>query len=357
MTVSNGTPVLGAMSGTFTVCPGTNGVAYNVPAAAGANTYAWTLPAGASIASGLGTNAITVNFGPTYNGGNICVTGTSSCGLVSAARCKTVISNKPTTPGNFTTGGLSGVCGQTITYSVAPVSGATSYTWTPPAGASLASANGNNSIDVTYTNGFTTGNLCVTANNGCGSSAPRCVLIKGAPSTPAAISGPAAVCASESGDNYSVTPVAGATTYTWITPSGTTIVSGQGTSAIVLDWGTNGGVISVTTSNLCGTSGTRTLTVTMGCKVSGSTMPGTEISAYPNPVSNILNVDVNSEMSGTYTIELMDLSGRIVYTSTIHTIEGMNSNQLDVSNYSKGMYLLSVKNSEGFAKQIRVAVE
>nr|HMT30640.1 T9SS type A sorting domain-containing protein [Bacteroidia bacterium] len=237
------------------------------------------------------------------------------------------------------------------------VAGATSYTWTAPGGATLNSPNGSNSIDVLYPANYTNGNLCVTANNGCGSSTPRCVAVKGTPSNPGAISGPAVVCANESGDNYSVGAVYGATSYTWSTPSGTSIISGQGTASIILDWGSNGGVIGVTAIGSCGNSGTRTLNVAMTCKISGSTMPGTEVSAYPNPVSNMLNVDVNSLTSGVYTLELMDLSGRVVYSSTMNTVEGMNSNQVDVSSYSKGMYMLSVKNSEGFAKQIRIAVE
>ena len=357
LSISNGTPLLGAMSGTFSVCPGTNGVAYSVPVSSGANSYNWVLPAGAVIASGAGTNSVTVNFGPGFNGGNICVTATSICGINSAPRCKTVASNKPATPGNFTNGQLSGVCGQTFTYTIANVTGATSYTWTPPAGASLASPNGTNSIDVTYTNGFTTGNLCVTANNGCGSSSPRCVLIKGTPLTPGAISGPAIVCANESGDAYSISPVFGATGYSWTKPDGSTIVSGQGTPSIILDWGTNGGMVTVTAIGACGNSGTKTLNVVMTCKLSSSTLPGASISAYPNPVSSNLTVELEATNSGIYTVEMMDLSGRVVYSNEVSAVIGFNSIELDVSNYSKGVYTLRVKNIEGFAKQIRVAVQ
>ena len=344
------------MSGTFNVCPGASGVSYSVPPSAGANVYNWTLPTGATIASGAGTNAITVDFGGAYNGGNICVTAQSICGISSLPRCKTITSNKPGTPGNIT-GPLAGVCGQTITYSVPSVSGATSYTWTAPAGASFASPNGTNSIDVTFTNGFTTGSLCVTANNGCGASTPRCVLIKGTPANPSVITGPAVVCANEAGDTYSTPAVFGATSYTWVVPAGATIQSGQGTSSITLDWGSNGGVITVTATGLCGNSGTKTLTVSMTCKVSGSAMPGTEVNAYPNPVSTQLTVELNAIMNGDYTLELMDLSGRVVMSQVMNAMTGINRNSMDVSNLSKGMYMLSVKNASGFAKQIRIAVE
>ncbi|RYY98198.1 MAG: hypothetical protein EOO11_08745 [Chitinophagaceae bacterium] len=73
----------GAITGDAVVCAGVTGKAYSVVAVAGATTYNWTLPAGATIASGGGTNAITVNFGAIVN--NISVTAENACG-VSAAR-------------------------------------------------------------------------------------------------------------------------------------------------------------------------------------------------------------------------------------------------------------------------------
>ena len=356
MTISNGTPLLGVMSGTFTVCPGTNGVAYSVPPSAGAASYNWVVPTGAAIATGTGTNSITVNFGLAYTGGNICVTATSICGVNSLQRCKTIASNKPGTPGNIS-GTANGVCGQTITYTISNVPGATGYTWSAPAGASLGSANGNNSIDIIYPANFTTGQLCVTADNACGSSVARCIIIKGTPSNPGSISGLASVCANDAGLVYSISPVFGATGYVWITPSGTSIVSGQGTTTLTLDWGANGGVIGVTATGVCGVSGTRTLNVTMNCRVAATEIPGTIINAYPNPVNALLNIELNSIHPESYTVVLMDFTGRVIYTDVINAIEGVNTTSLNVANFAKGVYTLSVKNSEEFAKQIRVVVE
>ncbi len=356
ITVSNGTPLLGVMTGTFTVCPGATNVNYTVPPSAGANSYNWTLPAGATIASGAGTNSIYVNFGAAYTNGNVCVTAQSVCGITSMPRCKTVGSNKPGTPGNIV-GAATGICNQTITYSIPSVSGATGYTWTAPSGASVVSGQGTNTVDVTYNNSFTTGNLCVTADNGCGSSTPRCVLMKGTPSNPGVISGLTSVCANDAGILYSIAPVFGATGYVWTTPSGTSIVSGQGTTSLTIDWGTNGGTIGVTASGGCGVSGTRTLNVAMNCRVSGTEIPGAAISAYPNPVSTMLNIELNAINSGSYSIEITDLAGRVISTDVLNAIEGVNTTSIDVAKFAKGVYTLSVKNNEGFAKQIRVVVE
>nr|HMT30752.1 T9SS type A sorting domain-containing protein [Bacteroidia bacterium] len=278
------------------------------------------------------------------------------CGINSSPRCRTISSNKPATPGNVT-GAATGICGQTITYSIAAVAGATSYTWTPPAGASLSTPNGNNSVDVTYSPGFTTGNLCVTANNGCGSSTPRCIIAKGTPSNPGIISGPSTVCASQSGTVYSIAPVFGATGYIWATPSGTTINSGQGTTSINVDWGSNGGTVAVTAQSACGNSGTRTLAVVMNCKVSGSQLPGSELNVYPNPVSTQLTIELDAAKSGAYSVEIVDLAGRVVYSEVINAAAGINNNVIDVADYAKGVYTLSVKNNDGFVKQVRVAVQ
>ncbi|MBL0340937.1 MAG: T9SS type A sorting domain-containing protein [Bacteroidetes bacterium] len=364
MTIANGTPLLGSMIGTFSVCPGTNGVAYSVPVSVGAASYTWTVPAGATIAGGQGNNAITVDFAPSYVVGNICVFATSVCGTQSLLRCRTVVSNKPNTPGNIT-GASTGVCGSTISYSIGAVTGATSYTWSITGGASFTTANGSTTIDVLYPGGYTTGQLCVTANNGCGSSAPRCVTIKGTPANPGVITGPTTVCANDASVAYSIAAVAGATSYVWTLPAGATFVSGQGSVSIVIDYGVVGGVIGVTASSPCGVSGTRTLAITMNCKLSSSTLPGATINAYPNPVSTQLNVELDAVAAGTYavffndtaTTELIDVAGRVIYTNEMVATEGLNNNTIDVATFAKGVYTLSVKNADGFAKQIRVAVQ
>lgn len=77
---SNAIGAAGTISGTSTVCAGTQGVAFSVPAITNATGYVWSLPNGATIASGNNTNSITVNFSASSSSGNITVYGTNSCG-------------------------------------------------------------------------------------------------------------------------------------------------------------------------------------------------------------------------------------------------------------------------------------
>jgi hypothetical protein len=66
----------GAITGTTSPCQKAAGVAYSISAVAGATSYTWTVPVGASVASGQGSTSITVNFGT--NGGNVCVTASNA---------------------------------------------------------------------------------------------------------------------------------------------------------------------------------------------------------------------------------------------------------------------------------------
>jgi len=153
----------GSISGSSAVCRGQSGVAYSVAAISGATGYSWTLPSGASIASGSNTNSITVNFSTSASSGNITVRGTNSCGNGGLSPNHYVAASTFTQPGSIS--GSTSVCsGSTHTYSISTVSGATSYHWTIPAGASGSSST--NSINITF--GSNSGTISVTAENSSG---------------------------------------------------------------------------------------------------------------------------------------------------------------------------------------------
>jgi hypothetical protein len=70
----------GNITGTAIVCAGANGVPYSVSPINGASTYIWNLPPNATIATGAGTNSITVNYALNVLSGNITVLGNNLCG-------------------------------------------------------------------------------------------------------------------------------------------------------------------------------------------------------------------------------------------------------------------------------------
>src|SRR6185503_20876277 len=101
-----------------------------------------------------------------------------------------------------------------------------------PSGASITSGQGTTSLNVTFTNSYTSGTISVTASNTCGTSGPSSITVTGAPAQPGTITGPTSVCHGQNNVTYSVTVVTGATSYTWTVPSGTQIKTGQGTKSI-----------------------------------------------------------------------------------------------------------------------------
>ncbi|MBL1233484.1 MAG: PKD domain-containing protein, partial [Flavobacteriales bacterium] len=73
----------------------------------------------------------------------------------------------------------------------------------------------------------------------------------------------------------------GATNYTWTVPTGATITSGQGTTAITVNYGTNSGSVTVTPSNSCGNGGLSSTSVTIApC----GSAPVAEFSATPKNI-------------------------------------------------------------------------
>jgi hypothetical protein len=68
-----------------------------------------------------------------------------------------------------------------------------------------------------------------------------------------------------------------------------------------------------------------------------------QIKVYPNPTSQMLYVshpEINS-----FGIQIVDLNGKQVYSGTIS-----KDQPLDVSNYSQGMYLITIENKEANKK-------
>jgi hypothetical protein len=248
----------GPISGPTVVCPNTT-VTYSVAAITGATTYNWTLPAGATIVSGAGTNTISVNFGAGATSGNITVYGSNGSGNGASSSLPITVSSAPSSAGSIA--GQTQPCqGTTQTYTVTNTAGVT-YTWTVPSGTSISSGQGTNSLSVTV--GPNNGNIEVVPSNTCG-SAPASALaitVNPLPAQPGTITGPTASCQGESA-SYTVSSVAGIT-YNWTVPSGSTITSGQGTNTINVTIGSSSGNVEVVPSNTCGNGPGRSLAITV----------------------------------------------------------------------------------------------
>lgn len=243
---------------------------FSVPASTNATTYTWSWTGSSGVTiSNNGSRNITLDYTATAIQGGVIgtltVTPSDVCGNTSTSSSVAVEYQgaSPVTPASISGDGK--MCpGDVKTFSIAAVSRATSYNWTVPANTTISSGAGTNIITVTVAAGYTGGEITVSAENVCGVSPVRTKAVtSNLVASPGTITGLSTGMCGESGVSYSIAAVTGATAYTWSVTGGT-IVSGQNTTAITVNWSLAGtsGSISVTSGNACGTSSARTLTVT-----------------------------------------------------------------------------------------------
>jgi len=257
-----------SITGNNNPCANAASVTYSVGLVLTATSYSWTVPSGATIIAGQGTNSITVNFG--VNPGSVAVTANNSCGNSSATTLPVTMNSIPGTPAVITGNPYPCANSNAQAYSIPADSGATSYTWSVPSGSIVTAGQGTTSVLINFST--TPGNLAVTANNTCGSSTASVLPISMAltPSTPGTIGGPDSFSNNLSGIQYFITPVTEATTYTWTVPADAMLTSGQGTDSITVTFGSGNGTICVAAGNCAGTSSSNCLAVTNTCYIPGA---------------------------------------------------------------------------------------
>jgi hypothetical protein len=250
-----------------TICQGTTGVTYSIASLNNTTSYNWTVPAGATIVSGSGTNSITVDFGTSSVSGNVSVNGVNSCGNGTASTFSVTIAPLPGAATAIT--GTDTLCQGTtgVNYFVSAISNATSYAWNLPAGAVITSGQGTNAITVDFSNSAVSGPITVSGQNACGTgtaSAAYNVVVNPLPAPGLSVNGSTVVCQGQSSVNFSTLAIANATGYNWTLPSGATIVAGNNTNVITVDFSTAAlsGPIYVNGTNACG-SGTNSNTLNL----------------------------------------------------------------------------------------------
>ena len=104
--------------------------------------------------------------------------------------------------------------------------------------------------------------------------------------------------------------------------------------------------------NACGNRGTTTFNVAINCRMSGIENLG----VHPNPATSYVDVVFDATERGTANVELMDITGRVVYTNSVETQEGSNQLNLNLNGYSKGVYMLNVTKNNTISR-IKLVIE
>ena len=67
------------------------------------------------------------------------------------------------------------------------------------------------------------------------------------------------------------------------------------------------------------------------------------LNAYPNPVKETLKYAFITDKSSEYTLKVTDMSGRQLFQTVRKAVQGLNGDDLNVSKYANGMYMLIVE--------------
>ena len=249
LAVTSGVPTgTAVITGAATACQSTGGFVYTVSGVNAATTYTWSVPTGANITSGTGTNSITVTMGTTP--GNVSVVPANICGNATGVTIGTrtvILSVQPTAAIAYP---YTTYCRNTTT--TAPViTGAAGGTFSvSPTGSTVNTTTGIISANATARNYTIT--YTVPATTGCSNAVATQVITISATNmspTTSAITGSTSSCLNGTG-SYSVTAITGAT-FDWKLPSGATVSSGSNTRSIGVLFGTATGVVSVTPRTTC----------------------------------------------------------------------------------------------------------
>ncbi len=218
-------------------------------------TYNWTVTGGTIVgpSSGPGLGGVNVKWTAAAAPYQLCVTATNVCGTSTPSCLNVVPIQGPPTP---VIGGAVNICKNvTIKYGIAPIPNLTNIVWSVPAGDSIVSGQGKDTVLVFFSNAATNGTIKVKVINPCDSAmASINVVLSGAPLQPT-ITGAAQVC---TGDvtPYKIKGVKGADTYVWTVNKGTFMpIPAPKDTTVMIKWKEIGiQKVCVYAKNVCDTS-------------------------------------------------------------------------------------------------------
>jgi hypothetical protein len=355
----------GSITGPSVVCIDNSAVTYSVEIIDYATDYVWNVPEGAVIVSGQNSPTILVDLGINPLIGVISVYGTNAYGNGSASSLEISVIDQPGTPGIIT--GLQEVCrGQSqVMYSIEPLANTDSYSWLVPEGAFITSGNSTYSIMVHYGINAASGLVSVTGTNICGigaSSQPLTVTVKEQPEIEIQPESPPAVIAGADTALFTLQAAGTGLSYKWQefinswedliendlymgVFSDTLFVLNP---SVVMDGYRYRCIVSGECDPDAVTDGNATLAVSSPVKSEFGSKE-TLVSAYPNPFSEELNLNLTVQNKGETVIELLSLTGQIIISKKVNfSLPGIHSVCFDTSGIRSGAYLLRIKHNSEF---------
>ena len=176
-------------------------------------------------------------------------------------------------------------------------------------------------------------NYVVTNQYGCKDSATESVVVKPLPTVD--FGGDKEICGSQTVELDAENPGA---SYVWST----------GETSRYITVGTSGKFVVTITEKGCQGTDSVSITYSETCVgIDPNFIDGASIAIYPNPASEVLNIDINGIDNELMTFSILTLSGQEVVTFEPQLINSSFNQSIDLSNLSVGVYLLKVSSKKG----------
>ncbi len=213
-------------------------------------TFLWALVNGTAL-NAVTTDSLRIRWGSLN--GRMSVTPTNRCGTGTPTELTVQVSTE--LPDSLPIQGLAVVCSNdTTTYTVAASATTTDYIWQVPTGATILRGQGTRTIAVVWGSFAGNGQVFLTTKNICqlARGVSFNVSVKNAAFAAPTINGSRTVCPSTQ-ISFSTFTNTNFRSYTWTAPSSTTLLRGQGTDSVRVDWGTAAsGQVCLEIENTCG---------------------------------------------------------------------------------------------------------
>jgi hypothetical protein len=80
--------------------------------------------------------------------------------------------------------------------------------------------------------------------------------------------------------------------------------------------------------------------------INNHSLDNKDISVYPNPVGNLINLNLDSEIEGDLFVQIQNLNGQILSSSKFNDIKDGQTLKISTSDFASGLYIVSIKSSE-----------
>ena len=84
--------------------------------------------------------------------------------------------------------------------------------------------------------------------------------------------------------------------------------------------------------------------------------PMTSTRVYPNPASDVLNIEVNASQASDMSISVYNIMGQNVMNQNVNVTTGMNTRSINISELNSGIYFVTVK-ANGFENTMKFIVK